>query len=126
MAESSCLFNCSNPSAKLITCGVGRIETVKTCSIRRGDSIHSKLEGLQSFRCHKSCVSTYTSELHIKRYLSKRTHKVTDDSGTAALKIPKRTDTPTFIFKEHCLLCGEPCLSLDPRNPIRWREVSQC
>ena len=30
MAESSCLFNCSNPSAKVTTCGVGRIETVKT------------------------------------------------------------------------------------------------
>ena len=49
-------FNCSNPSNKLITASRTRIETIIASSIHRGDGLH------------ENCVSTYTSEHHIKRH----------------------------------------------------------
>ena len=31
-----------------------------------------------------------------------------------------------FCFKEHCLFCGDICLSHDPKHPNRGREICQC
>ena len=56
----------------LINCGVGRVDTVRNCSIRRGDGFINKLVRVDSIRCHKNCVSSYTSAHHIKRFLLKQ------------------------------------------------------
>ncbi|KAG0714917.1 hypothetical protein GWK47_013182 [Chionoecetes opilio] len=70
----------------------------------------------------QSCVSTYTSEHHIQRYLFRQQATSTEE---VPLKKSRRSGD-TFIFREHCLFCGERCLPADPRNPSRWRTVIQC
>ena len=45
---TSCFFNCSNASQKLITASRTRIETIIKSSIRRGDGFHEKLTDSQS------------------------------------------------------------------------------
>lgn len=124
--DVECFFACSNTSPNLINCGSARVETIRDCSIRRGDGLIDKLHGLDSIRCHKSCVSTYASKHHLKRYITKKSN---DNSATEAVVPPKRSrrlGTTKFSFKEHCVFCGEKCLPLDPRHPDRWRKVYQC
>lgn len=117
---ASCFFNCSDPSTKLISASRIRIETIIKSSIRRGDGLHEQLTNCQSLLCHKNCVSTYTSEHHIKR------HEKLSKQETPPAKKPRRSDTGEFIFKKHCIFCGKDCEPLDARNPNRWRKVIQC
>ena len=72
MMEDICFFDCKNDSPNLINCGVGRVETIRKCSIRRGDGLVNKLAGINTIRCHKNCVSSYTSTHHLKRFLSRQ------------------------------------------------------
>ena len=128
MMDGICFFDCTNDSPNLVTCGVGRVETVRNCSIRRGDGLINKLAGVDSIRCHKNCVSTYTSAHHLKRFLSKQKY---DNLGTDKVVAPKRSrrsGSTDFNFKEHCLFCGEICVPLpsSSRHPDRWRKVIQC
>ena len=48
-------------------------ERLKTASKNRGDNLHKQLSPDPSvkYKCHRNCLSTYTSKLHIKCYLSK-------------------------------------------------------
>ena len=126
--DDRCFFDCTHDSLKLINCGVGRVETVRNCSIKRGDGFVNKLDGVDSIRCHKNCVSTYTSAQHVKRFLSKQKG---DNLGTEEVIAPqksRRSGSTEFIFKEHCLFCGEICITLAScsRHPDRWRKVIQC
>ena len=125
--EDVCFFNCSNTNRKLITSGSKRIENIVESSKRRGDGLHITLTGRQTIGCHKSCVSSYTSEQHITRFLSS-TIKNTSDIEVAAPKKARRSESTSFCFKENCLFCGERCVPLpsDCRNPARWRRVTQC
>ena len=86
----SCFFNCSNPSNKLITASRTRIETIIASSIRRGDGLNEKLTDSQYILCHKNCVSTYTSEHHIKR------HEQLDKHDAPPAKKTRRSDTGNF------------------------------
>lgn len=68
--DDKCFFECRNDYSRLINCGSVRIKTVRNCSVRRGEGLANKLvPRVETIRCHKSCVSTYTSEYHIQRYL---------------------------------------------------------
>ena len=70
-------IGCTKTGVDLITAGGTRIQNVITASKTRGDNVHVQLEKeLQlnedlNIICHKSCVSTYTSSLHISRLLRK-------------------------------------------------------
>ena len=123
-----CFFNCTNDSHNLITCGVKRIETIKECSAKRGDGMFDLLTGVESIKCHKCCVSTYTSKNHLKRFLSKRKYgnAGSDSEKTIPSKHSRRSSTSHFNFKDHCFICGEICLNLDCRHPDRCRRVIQC
>ena len=42
-------------------------------------------------------------------------------------KTRKRSSLQGFIFKEHCLFCGETCVrEKDKKNPKRWRPADSC
>ena len=73
---------------------------------------------------HKSCISTYTSKHHISRILGKCINTARAKCEPPPPK--RRSQSTTFSFKEHCLFCGDICLSRDPKHPNRWREVCQC
>ena len=115
-------MNCGDGSSGAF-CNVG-VERLKTASKLRGDGLHEQLlhDLNTKYKCHKNCVSSYTSSFHIKRYLSKH-DKV---SVEPAAKRSCRSHAPPFNFKKHCIICGEECLPKDPRNPKRWRRVVQC
>ena len=126
MNDDRCFFVCSNKSPHLQNCTAKRVETIRKCSIIRGDGLSDKLVGIDSIRCHKSCVSTYTSNYHISRVLSKSNiENITTDEAPSAKRL-RRSDIQNFSFKEHCFICGEKCISVNSKHPDRWREVYQC
>jgi len=99
------------------------VERLLKASQQRGDGLHEQLtQEHDTVYCHKNCVSTYTSKTHIKRYLSK-----TSNSESEPSRKRNRRSEATFSFREHCLICGERCISEhDGKNPGRWRRVVQC
>ena len=127
--NSKCFFSCEK-SGPLITGGEARIRKIIESSIQRQDSYHedlqSKLEREPniSLSFHKTCISTYTSKLHIERHL-KRTGSTRQLESEPPLR-RRRSQHPTFNFTENCLICGDMCLPKDPRHPNRWRMVNQC
>ena len=68
-----CYFNC-NKEGPLITGGVRRIRHIIESSKERNDCLHTELQELidknsqLQIRFHKTCVSTYTSKIHIERH----------------------------------------------------------
>lgn len=127
--EERCMFNCSKDES-LITSGVQRIKNIISASKRRGDTIHIDLERQidsnpnLTVQCHKSCVSTYTSSHHISRMDAEQQNFLDDESNQPPCK--RRSTMPSFIFKKHCLFCGDECVPCDPKHPDRWRVVYQC
>ena len=73
MSDEVCFFACSK-AEPLITAGPTRIGTVIDSSKKMNDLYHIKVEQRYSnkpsltIQCHKSCVSSYTSHHHTKRY----------------------------------------------------------
>ena len=105
--------------------GLVGVKRFRTASIKRGDDLHEQLTNEQDAKywCHINCVSSYTSKSHIKSSVSKQNGT---DGPTPPAKQIRRSEQETFIFKEHCFLCGKVCEEVDPRHPNRWRPVSYC
>ena len=65
-----CLI-CGGKKPKLIQSN--RIQSFRDASEQCGDGLSEKLpEGELHFTCHRSCISTYCSKLHIEHCLRKR------------------------------------------------------
>ena len=122
-------FNCQAKKELLICAGAVRITNIIRCSKIYGDEKHFELQETLDknnefiLKCHKSCVSCYTSKTHTERHKRQRAgetdsnvpHKVTrrSHSGDSA---------EHFDFQKHCVFCGEFCnLNIDKKNPSRWR-----
>ena len=131
-----CFFRpCGHNEANkaLTSAGPERVQTIIRCSKARHDGLHLDLERqLQSdthinIKCHKNCVSSYTSKSHIQRHL-KRTHVQSNPcESTFPTKRFRRSDTPSFDFKEHCFFCGDVCeLKRHGKNPSRRRRAVLC
>ncbi len=56
---------------------------------------------LKKLKTHENCISTYTSETHIKRYLSKK------GKDGIEKQIKLTCSAAPFVWKEHYLFCGE-------------------
>ena len=52
-------------------------------------------------KCHKDCVSSYTSKSHIDRILKTTRGQIEDDLHVKQIR--RSSHTSTFNFKEHCL-----------------------
>ena len=131
--DEKCMFSdnkqiktCSTQSSKaaqLKKLTKKRLKTVVTQSKKRNDTLHSRLALLTSpqknkLKFHESCISTYSSKLHVKRKLQKKT------AEEPAVKRKRRSSMNEFNWKKHCLFCGKKCQVLkDPKNPSRWREA---
>lgn len=129
MATDECFFKwkymCDCKEEKLIESGRSRIESIIKCSKIYHDEVHQQLENSLevstdfTLKCHKSCVSTYTSTTQIQRHI-KRKQKA---EGPSVIT-PKRTIlscASTFSFQDHCLFCGANCyLEKNAKNPARW------
>ena len=122
------IFNCENKTENLSKATHLRIQSIMVASNQRKDHIHKilaeKLSRNAEVVFHKSCVSTYTSKHHISHILGKRINTARSKSEPPPPK--RRSQSTTFSFKEHCLFCGDICLSRDPKHPNHWREVCRC
>ena len=128
MASSECYFQCGK-DAPLSTGGKARIESVISSSIARNDTYHVELkQQLENdpdlkITFHKNCISTYTSSMHIKRYLKRMGSNVSPSEASP----PKlRSNYHAFNFRRQCLICSQDCLPKDPKHPGRWRRVVIC
>ena len=132
-----CLFqnsehvnNCDNNQSRLIKISEQRLSTIIKKSKRRKDVLHLSLENISveeksNLKCHENCISTYTSDIHIARFLNKI--RKNDSTSETIPKRIRRSETSAFLWKEQCLFCGEICnLEKDPKNPNRWREAYLC
>ena len=97
-------FNCDNSDLREV--GPARIETIIKYSKEYEDGAHTELEAKLKddsnlkLKCHRNCVSSYTSAEHLKR------HKKRSGLGTETAPIPKksrRSGNLKFQFKEHCI-----------------------
>ena len=104
--------------------GVKRLRTASISRLRC-DDLHEHLSNEQDANswCHKKCVSPYTSKSHLKSSVSKQSDT---DGPTSQAKRIRRSEQESFVFKEHCFLCGKVCEEVDQRHPNRWRPVSYC
>ena len=112
---SACSFSpqrwlCDNDCCKsLITSGRVRIENPIRPSKLSGDGIHIDLEEQlaqnndYTIICHKSCMSTYTSKVHIKRSISKSNDQTHSSTATPPLKRACCSTLSTFDFQTHVL-----------------------
>ena len=76
-------------------------------------------------RTHRTCVSTYTSEQQVERFLKR---KGTETTGLSVSPRKRRQSSmPDFDFQMHCLFCGETCnVNKDPKHPAHWRRAYLC
>jgi len=131
---SQCLFHpCKGnfTNKPLSTSGADRIRSIIRASKIYKDDLHVSLEKMlaedenPSVQCHRQCVSIYTSQVSIKRFLK---HNDTENASPAP-KRSRRSDSQgtTFNFREHCIFCGALCImDRDPKHPDRWRKVTLC
>ena len=117
------------PEKNLTEAGPTRIETIIRFSKQYNDHLHTDLEknsgtpAGRKIHCHRSCVSTYTSQQHLKRH-QKRKSTVQIENN---LKKKRRSNLPSFRFDEQCIFCGDECnLSKDKKHPDRWRKAMPC
>ena len=120
------VLNCTTDSGDLSTAGPRRIETVIKCSKVYKDGISTNLEPMLdkdsslSIRCHRDCVSTYTSRLHVTRHLK----RASDENVPHDSPKRRRSFDSNFSFDCDCLFCGSNCDVVKPtKNPGRWRKA---
>ena len=131
--DNKCIFNCiienCNSKAqadKFLT--IKNKEKIVQSSVSRKDGKFLDLSDTSNLYSHANCLATYTSKLHISRYLKKR--KSTDEpecSRRKSLRIDP--DSQLFDFEHNCLFCGEAChvkKAPDKKNPGRWRRGVLC
>ena len=68
----------------------------------------------RTYRCHKDCISSYTSKHHLKRLAAE---SIIDHSNPSIQPKKLRSQTKEFNFKEQCMFCEEVCKMEDSRHP---------
>ena len=123
-------YNCVD-KGELTKAGPARIESVIRFSKEYKDNVHVDLVDRSeknpelTIECHRSCVSTYTSQQHLSRH--KKREGCASVSASQPLKKQRRSDVPVFRFKENCLFCGELCeIEKDKEHPDRWKKAVLC
>lgn len=131
-----CLFqdsehcNCIGGSDKLKVLSDVRLATIAAKSKKRNDDLHTRFKSLPHtivLKAHESCTSRYTSEYHIDKFLKRKKRESTPNEPVLPKKTRRTSGASTFVWKLHCLFCGELCpVVKDPKNPTRWRHASVC
>ncbi|MCG7883058.1 MAG: hypothetical protein JAY96_15870 [Candidatus Thiodiazotropha endolucinida] len=104
------------------------------CALQRqDDELRSAVQAIldtqgenASMEMHKNCYCSYTSKVHIKRYLAKKRKEDRADSDDAPAARMRRSQVTDFEFKTQCLFCANVCEPLNPKHPERWDRVIQC
>ena len=126
-------LECKQSHQPLYSAGIDRVKTIINSSKRRCDNLHLDLqERLNenpnlSLVCHRSCVSSYTSNSHIQRHLKRHGGTSENTSEAPPKKRTRLSESCIFNFQDHCIFCGKACvLNKDSKNPSRWRKALMC
>ena len=94
------------------------VKRLRTASLSGADNLHVQLsdDPESKYWCHKNCVSTYTSKAHIQRHVSKIAPETHDP---IPVKRSRRSNEDVFVFKLHCLICGQKCDKPDSKHRAR-------
>ena len=114
-------FNCDGRNYDLRKAGAARIATVIKFSKEYKDDMHVDQEEALvgnselSIDCHRSCMSTYTSKLHLSR--QKKCQSSADDLGTPSQPSKKhcQSQVPIFKFRQRTACFAESC--------VNWRKT---
>ena len=128
----SCFFKdilqCEADAGSLTKASQARIDSIIRCSKVYNDGLDSVLEEKLandptfSIHYHRNCVSTYTSQHHIRRHLKRKGEKET--TPHLSPKRRRSSGDSNFSFLQHCLFCGSNCnVEKSSKNPGRWRKA---
>ena len=111
--QPECIFkeyltNCSGGS-DLQDITEKRLSSIHEASKKRTDSLSSFLSGLtkEHLVAHRNCLSTYTSETHIQRYLKREFNSQNSSKELLSPKKQRRSVVAEFNWLQHCLFCAE-------------------
>ena len=127
--EGRCFFECAKMGTPLVDLTNVRKRKIISSSKKRRDDLHvrRKLElGKENIKCHRACVSTYTSKTHVSRHLKRKSDDL--DSVVPDVLPAKRVSREIdkdFMFEKDCLICGKKC-ERDKKNPSREKKFSIC
>ena len=99
----TCIFECEVSNKPLYVVGPDRINSIIAASKQRNDDLYKTLERILAnpsnleTKYHKSCVSTYTSTLHISRW--KKKHALVE-SGSGSQEPPKKRRSEVGHFQK--------------------------
>ena len=123
----------ADPSAKLVVISKRSIETSRTKSIIRDDSLFSILEQnkILIFSGHDYCRKQYNSKDHTDRFVrecKKRKSIIDESCPTPEKTVRLRSGDSDFDIEADCFYCGLKCFveNPDPKNPGRWNEGVLC
>ena len=107
-----CVNRCRNPDEKLCQAGPDRIKSLINASLIYKDDLHHSLEAQAQNKTvttvyHKSCVSTYVSKHHLKKFLKDGETKHTEFTDPPAKMTRRSISETVFNFKKHYLFCGQ-------------------
>ena len=126
---SDTLRSCAGSGVQLISCS--RIQKIiESSDIRGHHELREKLQPgytdgtLTTIRCHKNCVSTYTSPTNLASL--KRQTNEPPNIEPKKLRSEILSKGPKFDLKKHCLFCLEvkECIlphEYDPKVPHKYR-----
>lgn len=116
-----CIFNCES-NGILYEVSEDRLTTILEASKQRKDLLNIAIEKKITdcpdgeLKCHRNCVSTYTSKHHIFRFLKRTIAETNNNQQTKAKRVHS-----SFDLKTHCIFCGNECIERSYKNPSRWR-----
>ena len=96
-----------------------RITSITAACVKRGET--ELYEHLQSLTAPTSTPKILYHTKCFSKFCSVKSQRKSSADTKDAKR--RRSDTPAFDFKLHCLYCGEVC-DVDPskKHPDRWRE----
>ena len=129
--NDQCFFTPCSGSGEL---GNTKASRVIKASQSRGDDLHLQLLQLVAenenykVKCHRNCISTYTSPWHISlSHGGSGQQKRSKSAPSPTIKKRLRQSQQPFHFRTHCIFCGELCnVVQDRKNPSRWRPAFIC
>ena len=132
-----CLFqdsehcNCVGGSENLKVISDTRLNTIILKSKKRSDVLHTEFRSLPAstvLRSHEACISRYTSQFHIDKYLKRKAKEKLESTPPLPKKTRRASSAnSSFIWKSQCLFCGDACeVKKDSKHPDRWRRAFVC
>ena len=117
--QLTCIFtNCTTSKEEIKKFSEDRLASIAKASEQREDGFNIavvlklKADGV-TLASHRSCVSSYTSKLHIAR--CKKTPKEPEPKRLC------RSNENFFDFQSDCFFCGKECVEKDAKHPDRWK-----